>query len=314
MATLDEFISVIYRHGVDEPDGDFRQWALAELQKLIPFDAAVWGSGPISKPRFHTVSTFNLPRDFARALEATMHDNPLLPAIGERPGVPISMDEVFPDRKFFRSPLYRTTFQPFAIERILSSHTVEPRSCLHTLLTIYRSDRKQKFTAEEKAIQTRAIYHLIHAAAQAFFLAVTRPCANPTREFGAVCDREGVFHEVEESFLDLLDENFPQRPQNRLPFVVPQVGFAGPIEGMFIQAEPFDDMTLLRARTTTPLDQLTDRERDVVEQVCDGLSAKAIGRDLGLAPSTVSTHLYRAYRKLGVESRTALAHLVKRLR
>ncbi len=314
MATLDEFISAIYRHGVDQPDGDFRQWALAELQKLISFDAAIWGSGPLSKPRFHTVSTFGLSREFAQSLEATMNENPLLPAIGERPGVPISMDEVFPDRKFYRSPLYRTTFQPFGIERILSSHTIEPRSGLHTLLTIYRFDRKQKFTAEEKAIQTRAIYHLIHAAAQAFFLAVTRPCENVTREFGAVCDREGVFHEVEESFLDLLDENFPSRPQNRLPFVLPQVGFAGPIEGMYIQAEPFDDMTLLRARTCTPLDQLTDRERDVVEQVCDGLSAKAIGRDLGLAPSTVSTHLYRAYRKLGVESRTALAHLVKRLR
>ncbi len=314
MATLDEFISAIYRHGVDEPNCDFRQWALAELQNLIPFDAAIWGSGPISKPRFHTVSTFGVSRDFARALEATMHENPLLPAIGERPGVPIAMDEVFPDRKFYRSPLYRSTFQPFGIERILSSHTVEPRSGLHTLLTIYRFDRKQKFTADEKAVQTRAIYHLIHAAAQAFFLAVTRPCDNPTREFGAVCDREGVFHEVEEAFLDLLDESFPTRPQNRLPFVPPQPGFAGPIEGMYIQAEAFDDMMLLRARHTTPLDQLTDRERDVVEQVCDGLSAKAIGRDLGLAPSTVSTHLYRAYRKLGVESRTALAHMVKRLR
>lgn len=314
MSPLDRFISTIYRRGLDAPDGDFRQWALDQLQQLIPFDAAIWGSGPVSKPRFHTVQTFGVKREFARALEDSLGENPILPEIMKRPGVPISMEDVCPDRKFYKSNLYRTTFEPFGIERILSTHIVEPRSGLHALLTIYRFDRKAKFTADEKAIQTRASYHMVNAAAQAFFMAVSRPCELETREFGAVCDREGVFHEVEMGFLDLLDDLYPRRPQNRLPFVVPQPGFDGVVDGLYVRAESFDDLVLLRVRPTTPLDQLTDRERDVVEQVCDGLSAKAIGRDLGLAPSTVSTHLYRAYRKLGVESRTALAHMVKRLR
>ena len=313
-APLDEFIRTIYRYGVDVPPAAFRQWALQELRQLIPFDAAIWGSGPASKPHFHTVTTVDVQPDFAQALEATMQDNPLLPAIIERPGVPISMDEICPDRKFYRSALYQTTFKPFGIERILSSNNVEPRSGLHTLLTIYRFDRKQKFRAEEKALQSRAIYHLVHAASQAFFLALTRPIADAGREYGAVCDRAGVFHEVESGFLDLLESKGGKLAGNRLPFPVPVPGFDGCIDHVHIQAEAFDDLVLLRARPLSPLDGLTDRERDVVEQVCEGLSAKAIGRDLGLAPSTVSTHLYRAYRKLGVESRTALAHLVKKLR
>lgn len=314
MIDIDSFISGIYRHSVDAPSDDFRHWALGQLRALIPFDAAVWGSGPMAKPHFHTVTTFGVSREFAQALESSMADNPLWPAIMERPGEPIAMNEVCSDRKFYKSELYRDTFAPFGIERILSSHSVEPRSGLHTLLTIYRFDRDQKFRSEEKAIQTRAIYHLIHAAAQAFFVAVRTPHGLTPREFGAVCDREGVFHEVEQGFLDLLDQKFPRRPKNRLPFNLPQPGFAGLLDGMHVSAEAFDDLVLLRGRACTPLDELTDRERDVVEQVCDGLSAKAIGRDLGLAPSTVSTHLYRAYRKLGVESRTALAHLVKRIR
>lgn len=314
MITIDQFISDIYRHGVDSPSDDFRQWALNHLRELIPFDAAIWGSGPISKPHFHTVTTFGVSREFAQTLESTMHENPMLPAISQRPGEPIAMNEVFPDRKFYKSELYKSTFAPFGIERILSSHNVEPRSGLHTLLTIYRFDRKEKFTAEEKATQARANFHLIRAAAQAFFLAISRQNSLSSRAYGAVCDREGVFHEVEPGFLDLLDEHFANRPKNRLPFVAPQIDNAVLIDGLHVSAESFDDMTLLRARASTPLDELTDRERDVVEQVCDGLSAKAIGRDLGLAPSTVSTHLYRAYRKLGVESRTALAHMVKRWR
>ncbi len=315
MTPLDCFISTIYRRGVDVPTGDFRRWALQELRELVPFDAAIWGSGPASKPHFHTVTTVGVSRAFAQALEATMGENPLLPAIVARPGTPIAMDDVLADRRFYRSELYHSTFQPFGIERILSSNNVEPRSGLHTLLTIYRFDRKARFTPEEKALQTRAIFHLVRAASQAFFLAVTRPPSNSAgREFGALCDSSGIFHEVEPPFLDLLDAHYAKRPKNRLPFDVPEADCEAVEGGLHVSAEAFDDLLLLRVRETSPLDALTSRERDVVEQVCDGLSAKAIGRDLGLAPSTVSTHLYRAYRKLGVESRTALAHLVKRLR
>ena len=314
MRSLDQFISTIYRQGIDVPSADFRRWALEELRGLIPFDAAIWGSGPSSRPHFHTVTTFEVDAGFADALVRTLAENPLLPAIKAAPGEPHAMEDVFPDRRFYKSDLYASTFAPYGIERILSSNIIEPRSGLHSLLTIYRFDRKKRFTAEERAKQKRAIYHLVHAASQAYFLALTRPLAARGRDYGAVCDRKGVFHEVETGFLDLLDGAFPQRQANLLPFPVPEAGSSSRVGHLHMQAEALDDLTLLRLREASPLDDLTDRERDVVEQVCDGLSAKAIGRDLGLAPSTVSTHLYRAYRKLGVESRTALARMVKRLR
>lgn len=55
--------------------------------------------------------------------------------------------------------------------------------------------------------------------------------------------------------------------------------------------------------------ELTDRERDVVRLVVDGLSNQAIGAQLYVGEATVKSHLSSAQRKLGVEGRVRLAVL-----
>ena len=54
------------------------------------------------------------------------------------------------------------------------------------------------------------------------------------------------------------------------------------------------------------LSALSARERDVLEQVRQGLPNKEIGQRLGLSPHTVGNHLRAIYRKLGVSGRHAL--------
>ena len=46
--------------------------------------------------------------------------------------------------------------------------------------------------------------------------------------------------------------------------------------------------------------QLTPREREVLEVAAEGISARAIAERLGVRERTVTTHLARIYRKLGV--------------
>jgi DNA-binding NarL/FixJ family response regulator len=48
---------------------------------------------------------------------------------------------------------------------------------------------------------------------------------------------------------------------------------------------------------------LTAREREVLRLVAQGLSSRAIGRQLFLAPSTVTYHLTAVFNKLGVGTR-----------
>jgi DNA-binding NarL/FixJ family response regulator len=54
---------------------------------------------------------------------------------------------------------------------------------------------------------------------------------------------------------------------------------------------------------------LTDRERDVVAAVAQGLSNEAIGRRLHMSPATARTHVSRALIKLGLRNRPQLVVL-----
>jgi DNA-binding NarL/FixJ family response regulator len=61
---------------------------------------------------------------------------------------------------------------------------------------------------------------------------------------------------------------------------------------------------LFRARVVEP-PTLSDREREVLQLVSQGLTNADIGRRLFISEATVKTHLLRAFAKLGVNDRTA---------
>jgi two-component system nitrate/nitrite response regulator NarL len=54
---------------------------------------------------------------------------------------------------------------------------------------------------------------------------------------------------------------------------------------------------------------LTDRERQIMRLVSEGLSNKEIGRRLNLADGTIKVHLHHIYQKLEINNRTVLAAL-----
>jgi two-component system nitrate/nitrite response regulator NarL len=54
---------------------------------------------------------------------------------------------------------------------------------------------------------------------------------------------------------------------------------------------------------------LTDRERQIMRLVSEGLSNKEIGRRLNLADGTIKVHLHNIYQKLEINNRTVLAAL-----
>jgi DNA-binding NarL/FixJ family response regulator len=49
---------------------------------------------------------------------------------------------------------------------------------------------------------------------------------------------------------------------------------------------------------------LTQRERDVLRLLADGLSNEAIGKTLFISPETVRTHVRKAMTKLDADTRT----------
>jgi DNA-binding NarL/FixJ family response regulator len=68
--------------------------------------------------------------------------------------------------------------------------------------------------------------------------------------------------------------------------------------------DPRAARTMLSAqRSTGPLEALTEREREVLSLVAEGLPNKQIARRLGISEKTVKAHLTSTFRTIGVDDR-----------
>jgi DNA-binding NarL/FixJ family response regulator len=64
---------------------------------------------------------------------------------------------------------------------------------------------------------------------------------------------------------------------------------------------------LTSRRTAGPLETLTDREREVLALIAQGLPNKLIARRLEISEKTVKAHLTSTFRRIGVDDRTQAA-------
>jgi DNA-binding CsgD family transcriptional regulator len=310
---VDRFVARLYLSALSVAPEQYRSWALNALKAVVPHDFALWGTGLVSDWRFHTVTlTGGLPDSFPQTLEASRSINPILPVILRHLDEPVDLERVVPDADLFNSAFYRSTFAPHGITRVLATAHLDVRSGLYSLITLYRRDLEQRWSAQDIAHHRRLPYHLVNAASHLFFLHLNRTHERMPAGAAAVVDEQGRFHESQPKFLDLLDQHFPARREpNSLPFARPPQGKATVVaDALCARSTRLGDLWLIHLWPAGPLDRLTAREREIVLAVSQGLSFKQAARKIGVAPSTVANHLYRIYRKLGVYSRSELAELV----
>jgi two-component system, NarL family, nitrate/nitrite response regulator NarL len=75
---------------------------------------------------------------------------------------------------------------------------------------------------------------------------------------------------------------------------------------------PSSEEAVSRAKTEMTekgLAVLTERERQIMRLVCEGLSNKEIGRRLNVTDGTIKVHLHHIFQKLDISNRTSLAAL-----
>ncbi|GGT66119.1 response regulator [Streptomyces purpureus] len=84
-------------------------------------------------------------------------------------------------------------------------------------------------------------------------------------------------------------------------------------EGRTTLSAPVAGRVMDRMRGAAP-PSLTDRERDILAQLAQGLGNREIARALFISEATVKTHLGRIYAKLGVDTRAGAVAVAKERR
>lgn len=308
--TPDQFISQLYRESSQVSLKDFPNWALDLLQQVIGFDGAIWGTGHVTTLKFHTQTTVDVSPDIFKTLKEHSHINPIFDKLLTKSGKPVDMADVIDDEDFYQSQVYLKCFKPFGIERILSSIHIEDRSGIFTLLTLYRYDREHGFSEEEKETQSRLLYHLLSAASYRQFLALSETNESALENNNcAICDNKGIYHAVNPTFLNMLDTHLSIKQGQVFPLKITAGDNEFSYESLHFIQQQHGDLYKLTVRAKTQLDDLTQREKEVVFGICQGNTFKQIAKELSLSPSTVSNHLYRIYLKLGIHSRNQLIAL-----
>ena len=112
-------------------------------------------------------------------------------------------------------------------------------------------------------------------------------------------------HHLEARYAMRLLEEVPERAGYLLKERVSDVAVLADALRRIGEGECVVDPTIVsrlvaRKRERGPLDELTEREREVLALIAEGLSNKAIGERLYLSPKTVEAHISQIFMKLGL--------------
>lgn len=109
-----------------------------------------------------------------------------------------------------------------------------------------------------------------------------------------------TFHEMLKYLLNQNQPSVSAKLLKQTDATVDEVIFDAEIDG--------DRYYLVRRRTPSEDSaiSLTSREQEIAQLIAEGLPNKIIGKQLGISPWTVATHLRRMFGKLGVNTRAAL--------
>lgn len=120
---------------------------------------------------------------------------------------------------------------------------------------------------------------------------------------------------MDDTFSEFIHQAVPGWAGETLPFQIfwtDSLAYHGmTFARLFIRVRAEDNGYSLVVRQDKRANLLSRREQEVASLIADGQTFKTVGETLNLATSTVSTHLYRVYDKLGITSRSELVQWMR---
>lgn len=306
-----EFLKQAIKAGYNTPAGQLKGVIVEHLQRLIPFDMALWASGRTDDLTVHNTYLYNLPNNLMDSWEHIKYQDRVLAAIIEAPGVTLKMCDLYTRQERQESSAYQDHSKVFGIETALSTALVDDRTGLLDIISLYRNRRDHSFDENDRLLKQFLFPLIIQIWHQNQVHCLKSISGGDYGQASAVCDRQGWIRNADPEFIDLLLGQWPEWTAPALP---PELeawldsGGAEPCKAgeLIITSRMLDDMTLLQARTRGPLALLSAREEQIAEAFASGLSYKQIAEDLFVSPSTVRRHLENIYKKLDVSNKVEL--------
>lgn len=317
LATLSRLLLDLHDPGTGLSIADFRERVLRRLSEAVPFTSAAWASGTMTKtgPDFHTITLWKQPPQLLVDYDAIKHQDPLFVESAQSPGRAV--------RATARTSL-PPAFMPFVaryrLEQAMSIMHTDPRSLLLTGLSLWRSSPTEPFTPADAALMEAAFPHVMEVAARRVLadLSQAEGVALLVTSLAAV-DRRGRLHATDAQFAAALAREFPRWRGPELPeALLPAVRAGEPrrvvLKRITVSITAHGDLMAVRIRPRSAVDDLTERQLQIVDLGAQGLSHKQIAARLRLSPATVRNHLAHAYDRLGVSNRVELTRVLHRLR
>jgi DNA-binding CsgD family transcriptional regulator len=315
---LSEAVLRLHRGSSGWPADEFQRRAFAVVRELIPFDSGMWGTASNDPHHMHSVHLDNQPREMIEEYIAGYQTiDPMRDRVSANPGITVNLSDFMTRKELCASRIHREFMSRWGLEWVLCTVQIEPVSSLIGFMSLWRNDPRRPFSETERRIKQFLVPHLMDAQRESRLRQMRASAypAIPARRASAICDRFGILHVIEDPFVALLREEWPEWRSARLPGALD--GLRAGLNGhafrggrIVVSATHIGDLTLLDARHALPVDLLTSREYEVATLYAAGKSNQEISGMLKISAATVRNHLAALYRKMNITNKAQLIRML----
>ena len=298
---LNDLLLDIHAASMSLPSDEFERHTLERVRSVIDFDFAIWGAGDGMNRELHSAHVIDQTDKLFNTWEPVKEVDPFANLVIGNTGQTWTTDQV-PD--FHHARAYREHWGLYRARTMIATMKIDPETGLHVFITLARDLPNTRFSHADVELKNIITQHLFLAARHNDQRQLTT-CEGPV----ALLDAKGLVHASTPVFRDLVAQEWGRPAAKRLPDAVNErLWCEGEYRSAFLSlsTEPSGSRLLVRIRYKPP-QPLSPREMEIAIAYAHGQSYKEVAQDLGLSPTTVRSHLSRAYQKLSIRDKGALA-------
>lgn len=303
---LSRTLREIHRLSREAPAPSFQDVVFKAMQGLIKCDAGFWGGG---RPPavLHYAHLFNLPVEMNAHFEQIKDHPKMVESIalaGAHAGSPVPISTRDFGLDFF--------YGHYGVDQLVTLYQPDEDLGLYHVISLYRRG-DERFSDGECKLFGCAVPHLLDAYRENCLLHLSGQDRNasPLVPAAGLIDWEGIVHVARPAFIEMMRCEWPGWHGPTLPDAMREATngiFAGKkISARLMQT---NGLTLVTLREKGPLDLLSAREMEVVQQLTSGATYKEIANKLGIAPSTARNYIAHVHAKLGTNKSSQVAAML----